>query len=392
MEKILRKLALLDDIWRNRFWDSDYLLKQLRYDKKLSANYPGVVLGYLNDTLPLIANFSNVHSGYGRASFLPSIGLLQIIYMQQDLIDELLQTFHIQKATLSDKYPNRIVRNELAGHPIRRLRSKIDGKEYMESYSLFSYEASSEKIEYLRYERKNDFKFDLQTHKVSDIIDRHFKFLNKYILLILQKSITILKKFNRKCNELLLLGEKSQFVKLIDQTKIYFNNFFNEDYTFEPIFIKLCWSRRADHIRYQYACDKFKNSLKENLTLVIKRIDELKFTVQNIDLKLDQEPNNNLKLEVKIVTKEIPQEVNELHLDDSVNFGQGTQPTIDHYELSKLYTNHPIFGIAYFQKLFNSHSEILVELEQMKIHVGGLEFYCSYNYLIDVLLKQYITN
>ena len=62
MDEIKRKLRILDNIWRNYYWDYDFLLKEIKYDKELLTNYPGVVLGIWMILYRFLIAILNVHS------------------------------------------------------------------------------------------------------------------------------------------------------------------------------------------------------------------------------------------------------------------------------------------------------------------------------------------
>ena len=397
MKEIKRKLAILESIWRNRFWDYDYLLKQIEYDKKLLSNYPGVAFGYLGDMLQIIEGYLQKDIQIKEDCFLPTIGLLQIIYIQQDLIDELLQVFGLQTSLMKDKDPNRTIRNDLAGHPIRRKRSKEEKGAVLKSYSLFSYEATTHNIQYLRYRQETNFAFELQEHNVSDIIKKHKEFLCKYLDLIFQKAISILKKFSKLNKELLSIHSKIDFLRLIEQVDIRFNYFFKEDYVFEKEYIIKCWQDKEQHPRYRYAIDKFNTDLSEMLTGVITSIRELEKEWNKPDQNYTE--NDTVEFEESLFFVIEPDstdnttylnEAGETLYDDENPLIFDKSQLIDHYELGKLYTNHPIYGIEHFKQKYAFDSEIILELENMNKYIGRNEFYCSYNYFRDVLLLRHI--
>lgn len=368
MKEIKRKLNILENIWRNRFWDNNYLLKEIKYEKKSLSNYPGVVFGYLGDTIPAIKSYLKIEVKEKEGLFLTTVGLLQIIYIQQDLIDELLQVFKLQKSSLSDKDPNRTIRNDLAGHPIRRQRTNEEPSAPLKSYSLFSYETTKNTIQFSKYRKETNFTFELEDHDVLALIDRHKKFLEKYLNTIFRKVVKILYKFAKLNNELLDVQSKIDFPRLVDQVYKRFNNFFKEDFVFEKEYIKLCWEKKKQHPRYQYSVDKFNAELSYMIKGVIGSIGQLEKEWHSAD------GDNSERQE----------------FSDSYNGPNlvHNPPIIDQYELSKLYDNHLIFGIAYFKEKFSNNPEILEELDNMEIHKGSNEFYCSYNYLVDVLLKH----
>lgn len=371
MKEIKRKLNILENIWRNRFWDYDYLLKNIGYQKSTQSNYPGIVFGYLSDTIPIIENYYKSEAMDKNDCFLATIGLLQTIYIQQDLIDELLQVFKLQESKLEDKNPNRTIRNDLAGHPIRRRKSIGEKSKSLQSYSLFSYEATKSKIQYLNYRKETNFTFELKKYDVLEVISQHKRFLEKYLDKIFREAFKLLRKFSNFNQELLDIQNKIDFIKLLDQVEIRFNNLFRQDNLFDKRYLEECWTERTKHPRYQYAVDKFNRDLLTMITDVKNSIENLEEEWHKLrDCREEQEAVSDL-------------DNNSNRIIDS--------PIVDRYELSKLYDDHPIFGIKFFMDKFSDNAAVLEELKNMKENLGKTEFYCSYNYLSEVLLKNHIS-
>jgi hypothetical protein len=108
---------------------------------------------------------------------------MQIIYVHQDLIDELLYIFKLSASSKEDKNPNRNIRNELVGHPIRRK------KELVSSVLFDVFNRSNKELRYTKYSKEKDFKADLLVYDIENIIKRHQQFLNKYLDEIIKKNI-----------------------------------------------------------------------------------------------------------------------------------------------------------------------------------------------------------
>jgi len=103
--------------WDNYFWEYDFLRKKINFTTELKTNCLADVLTYLDDTLPMTVGYEGNED---NANTLHNItGFLQLVYVQQDLIDEILRIFKLNKSVISDKDPNRKIRNELIWHPIR---------------------------------------------------------------------------------------------------------------------------------------------------------------------------------------------------------------------------------------------------------------------------------
>lgn len=169
----LEKLHLIEDTWRHYIWEYDFFREKLNFDDELNTNYVGVIFGYFYDTLPILKNENKKSKNISLENrFLNSIGILQLIYLQQDLISELKKSFGLTHKI--DFGTNRELRSELIGHPISRYRDKS-----LKSFCLFGYNSNElGDITYLKYHKDNNFKFEAKGYFTNDIIENHFKFLN----------------------------------------------------------------------------------------------------------------------------------------------------------------------------------------------------------------------
>lgn len=372
MEQVIHKVRILESIWRNIFLDYDYLLINIDYNKNKQSNYPGVIFGYFNDTIPIIKNYLNSGTDGRYDCFLQTIGFLQTIYIQQDLIDELLQLFGLQKSINIDKEPNRSLRNELAGHPIRRNKDR-EGRRIPISYSLFSFETRKNRIKYLKYPKENNFDFQPMEYDTNEVIKRHEVFLIKYLNQIFEKVFTVLKKFVKSLKD--LLSNQILFEKKVELIKEKFNAFFDKDKVFSESFILTCWKRKDEHPRYKYAVDLFEKRLKNDISQISNDINNLKF-----DWTVKVEDDNNKD-----------DDDDTFPFFENIDYTDKIYPEIDNYSLGKLYDNHPVFGVNFFKKKYSDNIELIEELNFMKSVIGTLEYYCSYNYFRYSLLNdQYI--
>ena len=171
-----KKLEELNDIWINSFYTYPYLQGKVKFTEEKKSDYVGVIFGYFHDSFDIV--FSE--NSKGRDTFLDvfsyHIGLLQSIFVQQDIIEELLRIFKTKverdtlKADLNYK-TNRDIRNELIGHPINRDNGKLC------SSSLLGYGTSRSVITYLKYEFLEETNV-VQTVEIKDVFTRHKEFLN----------------------------------------------------------------------------------------------------------------------------------------------------------------------------------------------------------------------
>lgn len=121
MEIINLKLSRITEFWNDFAWNYKIIQDRILWDEGVKTNYYGDILRYFEDTSNII--IKKPVEGNFEESIFYATGFLQIIYVQQDLTDELLQIFKIVKSDKEDKNPNRDIRNELIGHPISKDRN-----------------------------------------------------------------------------------------------------------------------------------------------------------------------------------------------------------------------------------------------------------------------------
>lgn len=343
------KLDIIENTWRYYIWEYDFFKRKLNFNDESKTNYVGVIFGYFHDTLPIINNYINERSNSSlNNQFLNSIGLLQVIYLQQDLIIELNKSFGLSYNIRSNS--NRILRNELIGHPISRSNHK---PKTLESFCLFGYETTRSKIVYLKYAKENNFKFEAKEYLTSDIIENHLIFLNENFDKILKKIKTLFLDFKAQLDGILQNFENKDFEILVEDINEKFDFFFKSDIVFSRENILKTYQLREKSPRYDYNLGLFLKNLKYSLFENANTINEkyLGKKENKIECEYEDLPSN--------------------------------------YTFGKLYDNHPLFGIGYFKERFALDSEIMEELENMEDNIGNnFEYYSSYNYLQYLINKK----
>ena len=344
MEKIgsiTKKLILIESAWRDYFFTSNFLLSKINYDKIENSNYVGVIIGYLNDSLPFLKTQETRDK---NSSIFYSIGLLQTIFVQQDLVKELFGIFNLEID--EEGKPNRELRNKLIGHPISKKGKKL------EMVSLFGYSTDNKNLNYLQYSKKNNFKCEIFEMKIEDIIESHFQFLENKFEKILKKINEIFNKYLEILENMLLEIDNLEFESLIADIEKYLNAFFNEGLVFKKDNILRCYELKNSHPRYEYNITYFIDSLKCYLKGKINAINEC-----FLNKKANYEDENII--------------FNRIDLMD------------------KLYENYPVFGIDYFKNVYKDDKKAIIELENMQKNINNeLEYYSSYNYLNYLLSKN----
>lgn len=174
------KLNEISNIWNHFIVPCKFCRNKLNYGEQKLTNYFVGITGYFHDTFEIIIE-PQVYNNF-KETFSYFISFLQAIYIQQDLVKELLNIFGLKNArkNLNKNITyslNRKIRNELIGHPISRDKKNGD---ILVSSTTFGYMPEQNSITYLRYHRDNNFNGEIISYDISEIRNRHIEFLNNY--------------------------------------------------------------------------------------------------------------------------------------------------------------------------------------------------------------------
>lgn len=167
MIDIKTKLDHITNAWNDFFLNYGECQKHIRFNEDVQTNYYGDILSYFNDTLDILETIK--YSSDFNESILQAIGVLQIIFAQQDMMDELLYIFKTQASSGVNKSLNRTIRNQLIGHPIRKREGKLM------SSVFYTKEFSNGTLAYVLYSQTNNFRGEDVVHHLDEIILRHKK-------------------------------------------------------------------------------------------------------------------------------------------------------------------------------------------------------------------------
>ena len=298
MKEIQEKLRKINNYWNRYYFKKEFFQKKINFTEDVKKNYYGDLNNYLLDTLDLVDEFKEVDTAQDYIS--KSIVLMQIIYVHQDLIDELLYIFKFKSSLIDDKNPNRTIRNELVGHPIRR-------QEVLNSSVLFDIHNRSQKeIRYTKYSKENSFKPDLKIYNIKDIIERHQNFLHKYLDEIIKKILKDEEVYKRILNCLPKIPLYKQF-NFIEQND---KNLLSEiDTIFETDNLKYYHKNMDKHPRYKHCINEYIRTLDEviydketayhhsNMDIYMQEQLNKKDSHFNIDYWIRENQNNQKVLE-----------------------------------------------------------------------------------------------
>jgi len=388
MREILgKKRKKISEIWNNYIWEYKFCNSKIKFTDDVKSNYFGDILNYFSDTFDII--YADKKTEVFSENIENSISLLQAVYIQQDFIEELLHIFkcNIDKGSLKQDVnysTNRELRNELVGHPIRKI--DIDGTRQLLSSTLFSNSVTDKQISYLRYHKDNNYKFEEVKHLKTDIIKRHSCFVETYFDIIIEKLKGILKSFELKLGEIENVIQNAPFENVVKIVTDSFEHIFKTNYLYNPEILKNIYNLKDKNKRYLNAIEMFYNDLNQSLK---ERKEEI------TELINDKDRHSNIRNKKTIVPK-ITTYLENSEDDSSTNekLQQKNYPKTFHYEMSKLISRDDAYNFTFYTSLlknkFNHNKLVMSEIENMKLNFSDtLEYYCSY-YLIDKLLIKEI--
>src|SRR5665648_1212861 len=369
------KLDRIADIWNYFIWDYKFCSNKIKFNEDVKTNYFGDILGYFKDTLDIVFT-SNKYSNYtDKFSF--TISFLQAVYIQQDFIQEMLEIFKtgIDKGELKKDttyYINRDLRNELVGHPIRKFKDNLI------SSALISYKEKEDEIQYLRYHKDNNFKFESKTYKIAAIQERHREFLEKYFDKILLKLKSILEEYLSQLDKLENIIDKHDLKTVLKLVELYFEAIFKSDFVYDKASLSKIYDRRNEHIRYQNYIDKFYNELRTAIAEKRNSVTDV-FERKVID-KTSFDSLSLPKIEIVFASSDDTEEVKK------------TRQETYHYEIGKIATKRNSIDFDFFGGILKakckSNDLVLGELEHMEQNISDeIEYYTSLR-LICLELKE----
>ena len=373
--EIENKLDKIAKIWNNFIWEYEFCSRKIKFTADVKTNYFGEILGYFQDTFDIVLNEGKYSNYSDKFSF--TISFLQAIYIQQDFTQEMLEIFRtgIEKGNLKQNpnYSiNRDIRNELIGHPIRKLGGELI------SSTLLSYQAKEDEIQYLRYHKDNNFKFESKTFKISEIQNRHNDFLEKYFEIILKKLSTILDEYLLEIDKVEKVIKERDFITVLKIVELYFEAIFKSNYAYDKSSLIKIYNRKEEHIRYQNFIDRFYNDLTNSIAETRSYIKDI-FTKESADNR----GTNSLEIpKIKIVFSST----------EDNNLIQEQQKASYHYEIGKLATNRNSDDFNFYSGFLKAKCKknklVMNELKHMEENIYDVAEYYTSLRLINKELKE----
>lgn len=372
-DQVKDKLDIIADVWNDFIWDNKFCRNQINFSSEAESNYFGDILGYFYDTFDII--YEKKNGAEHAENFASHISFLQSIYVQQDFIEEMLILFktNIVKGDLkldTDYSINREIRNELVGHPFRKLDSKVI------SSTVFGYERSPDTITYLRYHTNNNFNCEIIKVKIEDITKRHTSFLNTYFDIIIEKLKSVTAKYSEELEAVKNKVETVSFPSLVKIITQKFKPFLENTFLYDEKSILEIYEKRKQHKRYSIVYDSFLSDLKKRISEMQENcntiFNKLVFTDHHIELPLFDDDDNLINI--------FPLKVK-----------AGRKKESYHYELGKLSTKRQPKEFDFFSGFLKakcSNKTVLFELERMRNHLDNDVEYLSSHKLISRILKE----
>jgi len=373
INEIKEKLDRISDVWFHFAWEFKSGRSQVNFNDDTKTTYFGDILTYFGDTFDSLVKRNESRTYPDHALFF--IGIMQIIYVHQDLVGELMYAFKLNKDVLAhdaNRNINREIRNELIGHPIRRAKNDSNN---LISTVIFGNKLGHDKIHYVKYSKENKFVGVEIGHFLNDILDRHFLFLNASFDSILKKTKTILLRFKKQTLGLqkTINDPRIDFIKKLNLIDQLFESIWKENLLYKKALLIEIYTRKEEHIRYQFAFDMFLKELNSSISHRINWVDEI---------LVPKGTQNN-------VEEFVPPKINIVISGKPPKRGKAKVKRDYGYELGKLFGKHPIWGVSYFKQEFSKNKPILEELNNMTINeVSDLEYYCSYEYVRFLILRK----
>lgn len=369
-DQVTEKLKIIEDVWNEFIWENKFCRNQINFSTDAESNYFGDILGYFYDTFDIIYEKKNAveHS----ENFASHISFLQAIYVQQDFIEEMLILFKTSivkgDLKLDPNYAvNREIRNELVGHPFRKIGDRVI------SSTVFGYERSADTIAYLRYHAENDFKCEIIKVKIGDITERHTAFLHTNFDLIIEKLKSVAVSYSDELEGVKKKIETVSFQSLVKIISQKLKPFLENTFLYDEKSILEIYEKRNEHKRYQVVYESFLNDLKRRITQLqeycISVFSRPVFSDGPIELPLFDDNYNLINMPLKIKA--------------------GRERESYHYELGKLSTKRQPREFEFFSGFLKAKCKdatVLYELDRMKCYLDDdVEYFSSYKLISRIL-------
>lgn len=315
-----------------------------------------------------------------KDSFFRFFGLLQVIYVQQDLTDAIAQVFGVNIENCPNRKVNRDLRDQLIGHPLsdQRNSQKRNKKQCKKDTvklksTIILKDITPQTFHYICYEPENvDKHYSEEAENIDSILARHITFLNECLDSILEKCFKELERQISK-NEEFIGNYYNDKIPEIRKYECWFKQYLN--YTsFELDILRYCVNKREVHKKYEVYLIEFKRMIVLRYLEMVERFKTFsERMVKTNSTNYIFHPNQSIYSKFKKEKKKIES-----------YFKQTNNHTIGHdlRDISKPYNDLWDIGFNQLLRVFTNDVDVMTELNSLKeIKSEAIEYEISYRYI-----------
>lgn len=375
MDIIINKLNVITSIWNSIVLSHTYIQNRLDFDDSKRNNYYGEVMHLFYDTMPVLneSNSERFKAYRGMYDYIFNCtALLQILYVQQDLMDEILQIFQLQYSNSAEKKIIRELRNELIGHPISRDKNNnLVSSVFWIGKDVFTKSNDEPMIFFRKY---SEGSWDNQTRNriiIEDLINKHKRYLNMHFDVILTKQKKICKNFLKKVRQIKNISIRNDVDTLFSMIHEYLD-LLNEDtiYSIKHVekALNLIESAPRYENYYNIAIHEINQHIDETIHMLINEINDIN---EIFGLKMEEHSKYS--------------EVEQVNTQNIDRIDMGMIP----YYMSKLVEQKCLDYLELLRKQFIDVPEIIREIKHMEENcfIDDFEYYSAFMYL-NYLIKE----
>lgn len=360
MLSISEKINAISHFWIYYACGYQTIRKKLNWPEKNNPTFFFDIVEYLKFSSELVFEKYNQNTG----NLLSLTGAIQMMYVQQDLLDELRIIFRLPQANKTG-YILRQMRNELIGHPI-----SWDKKGKLQSTVLWNGGFDGEVIEYVKYASENNFVPEKETkYTASELIEQHKQFVNKQLDEIIREINSIRKKYQSQIVGILKLQDDiTEFQKYLRLTQQLFEGVFEQSHAFKPDILQQCYAKIHEHNRYKYAIKLFINTIRNQVSETVEELEK------GLNEKRHYVPSQDFKVNL---------------ISNAKNLASNNKNHNVDYILSKLVERKPVCIPSDLLSYVNEDSLAIAEIKHMeKYYQNDLEYYSAFEYLCFLIGQQ----
>lgn len=401
------KLKKINDIYSECLSEEPHLFNKLRdNEKKKMKNH--VLSDVIDTMINTWCSIEQAEKDIGKKVnkgkyFLFIYGLLQVMYVHQDLMDELLWVCKIcnEKATKKRELV-RGIRNELVGHPINTV-DLTDGQELVSTAVWCWYDIGSEEgiqhVEYLyrkeglifEQEDEEENKYggqEQRKYRLGDLIQKHKDYINYCLDEVLKVFSKHLNKHIKQQESILkILGKEptkeqyKQAAKRIDDENIGVCQMWNK------------WSGYNSYNNLVAAIDKmdeaprYKSFIEDYFKDVVESLEKGKDNIYKSSYDEIVELLSCTKEKTIYEDSDLPniEIVIKSNFEDYV-LPEPKEKTLKEktsYYISKLYEQKYYNDLDVMRRILKDYPDMLVEIEHMDNHWGADKSLCRNDEYVD---------